>query len=86
MTSVATAQEGQETQGQKESVDDFALDLRKLHTRAYSAATCGNPEAEKVGQIVLVNQFVSGLWPELQAKLVGVERSIYGRTAVENAL
>jgi hypothetical protein len=35
--------------------------------------TSSNPEAEKVGQIVLVNQFVSGLRSELQAKVVGVE-------------
>ena len=63
-------------QGQKESVDDFAQELRKLHTRAYAAATCVNAEAEKVGQIVLVNQFVSGLRPELQAKIVGIEGSM----------
>ena len=31
------------------------------------------PEAEKVGQIVLINQFVSGLRSELQAKVVGTE-------------
>ena len=36
----------------------------------------GNPEAEKVGQIVLVNQFVSGLRSELQAKVLGVEGSM----------
>ena len=32
-----------------------------------------SPEAEKVGQIVSSNQFVSGLQSELQAKVVGVE-------------
>ena len=63
-------------QGQKASVDDFAQELRKLHTRAYVAATCASTEAEKVGQTVLINQFVSGLRPELQVKIVGVEGSM----------
>ena len=60
-------------QGANESVDDFAQELRKLHSKAYSVATSGNPEAEKVGQIVLVNQFLSGLRSELQVKVVGTE-------------
>ena len=34
---------------------------------------CTNPTAQKVGQMVLVNQFVPGLCPELQAKVVGKE-------------
>ena len=63
-------------QGQKESVDDFAQDLRKLHAKAYATSTSANLEAEKVGQIVLVNQFISGLRPELQRKLVGLEGSM----------
>ena len=54
-----------------ETVDDFAQDLRKLYSRAYSTVTYANPEAEKVGQMVLANQFISGLWPEFQAKVVG---------------
>ena len=60
-------------QGPKESVDDFAQELQKLHARAYATATYANPEAEKVGQMVFAIQFISGLWPELQAKLVGME-------------
>ena len=58
-------------QGANDSVEDFAQELRKLYARAHSTTTCSNPEAEKVGQIVLVNQFVSR--SELQAKVVGVE-------------
>ena len=63
-------------QGQKETVDDFAQELRKLHSKAYSAATCANPEAEKMGQMVPVNQFVCGLCPELQPEpiLVSLDR------------
>ena len=40
---------------------------------AYATATHANPEAEKVCQMVLANQFISGLRPELQAKLVRME-------------
>ena len=61
LTAVQTQLFHSHRQGQKESVDDFAQELRKLHTRAYVAATCASTEAEKVGQTVLVNQFVSGL-------------------------
>ena len=60
-------------QGPTETVDDFAQELHRLHARAYETAMGASSEAEKVGQIVLVNQFVSGLRPELQAKLVGVD-------------
>lgn len=60
-------------QGANDSVDDFAQELRKLHAKAYSTATSSNPEAEKVSQIVLVNQCVSGLQSELQAKVVGLD-------------
>ena len=48
----------------------------KLHSHAYSTVTYANPEAEKIGQTVLANQFISGLRPELQAKVVGMEGSV----------
>ena len=57
LTAVQTQLFHSRRQGQKESVDDFAQELRKLHARAYAAATCASTEAEKVGQTVLVNQF-----------------------------
>ena len=57
-------------QGPRETVDDFAQELRKLY---YSAVTCGTPEAEKVGQTVLVSQFVAGLHPEVQVTVVGMD-------------
>ena len=63
-------------QGMKESVDDFAQELRKLYSKAYTATTYVNPEAEKGGQMVLANQFISGLQPELQATVVGMEGSM----------
>ena len=73
LTALQTQMFHSRRQGANESVDDFAQELRKLHVRAYSTATSSNPEAEKVGQIILVNQFVSGLRSELQAKVVGFE-------------
>ena len=76
LTALQTRMFHSRKQGAAESVDDFAQELRKLHSKAYSTAVSGNSEAEKVGQIVLVNQFVSGLRSELQAKVVGVEGSM----------
>lgn len=69
LTAIQTQLFHSQKQGSKESVDDFAQDLRKLHSRAYSTTMYANPEAEKVGQIVLAIQFISGLRPELQASL-----------------
>ena len=40
-----------------------------------------NPEAEKVSQIVLVNQFLSDSRSELQAKVVEFEGSMYKMVA-----
>ena len=76
LTAVQTQLFHSRRQGMKESVDDFAQELRKLHSKAYAATTYANPEAEKVGQMVLANQFISGLRPELQAKVVGMEGSM----------
>ena len=63
-------------QGPNESVDDFTQELRQLHSRAYSTAIGASAEAEQMGQIVLVNQFVSGLHAELQAKLMGSQTGV----------
>ena len=60
-------------QGPDESVDDFAQELRRLYSKAYARFTRGTPQAEKVGQAVLASQFVAGLRPGLQAKVVGME-------------
>ena len=76
LTAVQTQLFHSRQQGAKESVDDFAQELRKLHSRAYSAATYAYPKAEKVGQMVLANQFISGLRPKLQPKIVGMEASM----------
>ena len=62
-------------QTEKESVDKFAQELKKLFHKAYSNLTRGGSEAEAMGQSVLANQFVSGLRPELKSKVVGFEGS-----------
>ena len=73
LTAIQTQLFHSRRQEQKETVDDYAQELRKLHSKAYATVTYANPEAEKVGQMVLVNQFISGLRPELQSKVVGME-------------
>ena len=60
-------------------MDNFTQELRKLHSITYLVGTYANPEAEKAGQMVLANQFISGLRPELQSKVVGMEGSLDAR-------
>ena len=60
-------------QGQKETVDEYAQELRKLYAKAYAAVTRGTAKAEEVGKQVLASQFVTG---ELQSKVVGLEGSM----------
>ena len=59
-------------QGPKESVDDYTQALRKLFSKAYSSMLRG-PESNTMSQTVLANQFISGLRPDLKAKVVGTE-------------
>ena len=56
-----------------ESVDDYAQDLRTLFHKAYPYTQQGTQEAERLGQLVLVNQFVAGLLEDIKAKVVGIE-------------
>lgn len=63
-------------QGAKESVDEFAQALRKLFSKAYSTVLRGGPEANSMGQVVLANQFISGLRSDLKAKVVGKEGNL----------
>ena len=56
-----------------ETVDDYAQDLRVLFKRAYPLAQQGTQEAETMGKSVLAYQFVSGLRPEIKAKVAGHE-------------
>lgn len=60
-------------QGPQETIDKFAQVLQKLYSRSYGGFFRGTPETEKVGQTVLASQFVAGLRPSLQAKVVGLD-------------
>ena len=46
------------------------------YSRAYAGVNRGGPEAEKMGQSVLANQFIAGLRSDLKSKVVGVESSL----------
>ena len=59
----------------RESVDHYAQELHLLFYKAYPHAQQGTLEAEKLGQLVLVNQFVTGLLGDIKAKVVGIEGS-----------
>ena len=43
--------------------------------KAYPYAQQGTLEAERLGQLVLVNQFVAGLLEDIKVKVVGIEGS-----------
>ena len=75
LTAVQTQLFLERHQGPRESVDEFAQELRKLLSNAYSRSMRGGPEAEALGQSMLSNQFVGGLRPELKTKMVGMEGS-----------
>ena len=70
-------------QGASESVDNFAQELCRLHSKAYSTLISVNSEAKRVRQLVLVNQFVSGLLPELQTR--GGMNEIFAKARFEEA-
>ena len=56
-----------------ERVDDYAQDLNGLYQKAYPQANQGSQEAETMRRAVLAYQFVSGLLPEIQVKVAGIE-------------
>ena len=55
----------------EESVENYAQDLNRLYLKAYPPAGRGSEDAEKMGQTVLIYQFVAGLKPELRLKVAG---------------
>ena len=52
-----------------ELVDHFAQELRVLFYKAYPYAQQGTLEAERLGQLALVNQFVAGLLEDIKVKV-----------------
>ena len=55
------------------AVEEHIQDLRRMFNRAYAQEIREGPQAEKMGQTLLANQFVAELCPELKRKLIGVE-------------
>ena len=58
-----------------ELVDHFARELHVLFYKAYPYAQQGTLVGERLGQLVLVNQFVAGLLEDIKVKVVGMEGS-----------
>jgi len=63
-------------QGNKEMVDQYAQELRKLFYPAYPRENQGSGEAEGFGRSVLAHQFVAGLLSALRSKVTGGEGSL----------
>ena len=60
-------------QEEKESVDDYAQELRKLFYKAYPQTMQGAVDLEDISKSVLCNQFVAGLLPSIKVKVAGTE-------------
>ena len=56
-----------------ESVEAYAQELHTLFHKAYPSVQQGTRKAEALGQTILTNQFVVGLFPNIKAKIVGSE-------------
>ena len=76
MTAIQSQRFHDRCQSTKESVDEFAQELKKLFHKAYSSLARGGSEAESMGRSVLANQFVSGLRSELKSKVVGFDGNL----------
>ena len=72
-------------QGAGETVDQFAQELRKLFRLAYAGAACEGPQAERMGQTLLINEFVAGLRSELKWKLDGGLEELILKAKLEEA-
>ena len=57
-----------------ESVDHYAQELHVLFYKMYPYVQEGTLEAEKLGQLILVNQFVAGLLGDIKQKLLGLRQ------------
>ena len=60
-------------QGDHESIDSYAQDLKSRFYKAYPQSQQGNEAAESMGRSVLASQFVAGLIPALKPKVAGTE-------------
>ena len=76
LTTVQTQMFHECRQGPRESVDEFAQEIRKPFSKAYLRTSREGPEAEVPGTKHVSNQFIVGLKPKLKVKMVGVEGSV----------
>jgi hypothetical protein len=60
-------------QRDKETVDEYAQELRRLFYKAYPRSQQSTKEAEEMGQNVLSCQFLAGLKQSIKQKLIGTE-------------
>jgi hypothetical protein len=63
-------------QGNNETVDTYAQELKRLFYKAYPHTLRGTNEAEAMGKSVLASQFVAGLRQEVKIKLAGNDGDI----------
>lgn len=56
-----------------ETVDEYAQDLRQLYRKAYATFSRDGPHTEAMGQVLLANQFLTGLRRELKTRVIGHE-------------
>ena len=52
-------------QGERESVDDYVQELRKLFYKAYPQTMQGTTDFQDISKSILRNQFVAGLLPNI---------------------
>ena len=70
--SVQTCLFHERKQGEQETVDNYAQDLKSKFHKAYPQANQGDA-AESMGRSILTSQFIAGLVPALKSKVAGVD-------------
>ena len=68
LTAVQTQLFHNRMQGEKESVEQFAQDLRNLFNRAYAQATRDGPQAERMGQHAVGESICCGTSPRVETE------------------
>ena len=76
LASLSTQLFHERTQRERESVKEYAQELRKLYKKAYGRISMEGPGGEWMGQRLLANQFIVGLRPELNSTIVGSEGNL----------
>ena len=72
LQSVQTSLFHERKQGEQETVDSYAQDLKTKFNKAYPQANRGEA-AESMGRSILASQFIAGLVPTLKSKVAGID-------------